>query len=267
MLGIKFTAYGWTNSTAILSDAAESIVHIMAVLFAAYSLRLSAKPADSQHPYGHAKVSFFSAGVEGTLILVAAGVIIFTAVMDWLSGLELRNLDLGVALTAAAALINAGLGWYLIRVGRRRRSIILEANGYHVLTDCWTSIGVIAGLALAWSTGWLILDPICAILVALNIIYSGVRLIQRSIGGLMDEADPVIHKKINDLLEEFKSRRLHIAIVVDEYGGMDGIVTMEDIIETLLGFEIIDEKDTVYDMQQLAKERRNVLDVRDNSSI
>lgn len=201
MLALKFGAYLWTGSSAILSDATESIVHIIAVLFAAYSLWLSTKPADEQHPYGHAKISFFSAGAEGGLILVAAIAIIFTAINDWISGLSLRNLDTGVALTALAAALNAGLGWYLIRVGKRRKSIILEANGHHVLTDSWTSVGVVVGLLLARITGWLFLDPVCAILVALNIIFSGTSLIKRSVRGLMDVADPDIQKKIIALLD------------------------------------------------------------------
>ncbi len=201
MLVIKFGAYLWTGSSAILSDATESIVHIIAVLFAAYSLWLSTKPADDQHPYGHAKISFFSAGAEGALILIAAVAIIFTAINDWISGLSLRNLDTGVALTALAAALNAALGWYLIKVGKRRQSIILEANGHHVLTDSWTSVGVVIGLLLARITGWLFLDPICAILVALNIIYSGASLLKRSVAGLMDVADPDIQKKIINLLD------------------------------------------------------------------
>lgn len=201
MLVIKFTGFAWTGSTAILSDAAESVVHIMAVLFAAYSLWVSLKPADAQHPYGHAKISFFSAGAEGALIMIAAVYIIYTAIHDWIMGLSLRNLDLGVALTAFAALINAALGWYLVRIGRQKKSLILEANGRHVLTDSWTSAGVVVGLLLAWMTGWLFLDPVCAILVALNIIYSGFRLLQRSVGGLMDEADPAIQTQLTGVLE------------------------------------------------------------------
>jgi len=201
MLVLKFAAYFWTNSSAILSDAAESIVHIIAVLFAAYSLWLSSKPADEQHPYGHAKISFFSAGVEGTLIFIAAIVIIYTAIAQWVEGLALRNLDVGVAMTALAASINAGLGWYLVKVGRRRNSIILEANGKHVLTDSWTSFGVVAGLFLAWITGWLFLDPVCAMLVAINIMFSGGNLIARSVSGLMDKAEPEMQKKITDILD------------------------------------------------------------------
>lgn len=202
MLLIKFTAFAWTNSTAILSDAAESIVHIFAVLFAAYSLWLSLKPADAQHPYGHAKISFFSAGVEGALILIAAVFIIYTAVTDWMGGLSVHDLDIGVAMTSLAAILNAGLGWYLIQVGRRKKSLIVEANGQHVMTDSWTSGGVVIGLLLARFTGWLEFDPICAILIALNIMYSGFRLLQRSIGGLMDEADPSIQRKIKKLLDK-----------------------------------------------------------------
>lgn len=207
MLIIKFSAYFLTGSSAILSDAAESIVHIIAVLFAAYSLWLASKPADAQHPYGHAKIGFFSAGAEGTLILIAAAVIIYSSIMDWIGGLSLRNLDIGVALTAFAALINAGLGWYLIRIGRKRGSIILEANGLHVMTDCWTSVGVVAGLLLAWATGWLFLDPFCAIAVALNIIYSGSHLLKRSVGGLMDSADPDIQEKITARLDHACAER------------------------------------------------------------
>jgi len=206
MLVIKFAAYALTGSAAILSDAAESIVHIIAVLFAAYSLWLSLKPADAQHPYGHAKISFFSAGAEGALILIAAGYILYTAISDWIGGLALRNLDIGVALTALAAAINAGLGWYLVRVGRRRKSLVLEANGLHVLTDSWTSAGVVIGLLLAWSTGWLLFDPVCAILVALNIVYSGLRLIRRSVGGLMDAADPGVQQRVTALLDEACAR-------------------------------------------------------------
>jgi len=200
MLVIKFFAYAWTGSSAILSDAAESIVHIFAVLFAAYSLWLAQKPADEQHPYGHAKISFISAGAEGSLILIAAIVIIFTAINDWISGLEVRNLDVGIGMTAVAALINAALGWYLVHMGRKKGSIILEANGQHVLTDSWTSAGVVIGLLLAMATGWLFLDPVCAILVALNIIYSGFRLMKRSVGGLMDEANPDIQQLLLNIL-------------------------------------------------------------------
>ncbi len=210
MLAIKFGAYLHTGSMAILGDAAESVVHVMAVLFAAYSLWLSSKPADAQHPYGHAKISFFSAGAEGALIVVAAVYIAYAAISEWQSGLSLRNPGIGAALTALAALINAWLGVYLMRVGRRRRSLILEANGRHVLTDSWTSFGVVAGLLLAWGTGWMVLDPLCAILVAVHIMYSGFQLLRRSVGGLMDQADPAVQQQLTEVLDQ-ECQRLGIS--------------------------------------------------------
>lgn len=206
MLLIKVSAYLLTGSSAILSDAAESIVHVLAVFFAAYSLRLLYKPPDADHPYGHAKVSFFSAGFEGAMIISAAIFIIYDAVHKWLSGLELQNLGAGTALTALAALINGGLGAYLLWIGRRRNSIIVEANGRHVLTDCWTSIGVLVGLGLTLLTGKLYWDPLFAIFVALNILVSGFGMMRRSVGGLMDTADPVVHQKLEELLHEHTDR-------------------------------------------------------------
>ena len=201
MLAIKVSAYALTGSAAILSDAAESVVHVAAVSFAFYSLRLSGKPADEDHLYGHAKISFFSAGFEGAMILLAALYIVYEALSGWLGGLELQNLGLGTGLTAAAMLINALLGTYLIRTGRRRGSIILVANGKHVLTDSWTSLGVIVGLSLALATGWLPWDPLAALVVATNIGVSGVGLIRQSVGGLMDVADARVRTTILETLE------------------------------------------------------------------
>jgi cation diffusion facilitator family transporter len=190
MLVGKVSAYLLTGSAAILSDALESIIHVLAVAFAAFSLHLAAKPADRRFPYGYERIAFFSAGFEGALIVLAAVAIIWTATDKWLHGLEIERLGTGVLLVVAAGLVNGALGWYLILTGRRTRSIILEANGRHVLTDCWTSLGVVGGLCLVLVTGWLPFDPIVAIAVALNIIWSGAQLMYRSVGGLMDYADP-----------------------------------------------------------------------------
>jgi cation diffusion facilitator family transporter len=190
MLVGKVSAYLLTGSAAILSDALESVIHVLAVAFAAFSLYLGAKPADRRFPYGYERIAFFSAGFEGALIVLAAVSIIWTAVYKWLHGLEIEHLGTGVLLVVAAGLVNGALGWYLILTGRRTRSIILEANGRHVLTDCWTSLGVVGGLCLVLVTGWLPFDPIVAIAVALNIIWSGAQLMYRSVGGLMDYADP-----------------------------------------------------------------------------
>jgi cation diffusion facilitator family transporter len=186
----KTTAYFITGSAAILSDAAESVIHVIAVAFAAFSLRLSTRPADHRFLYGYERITFFSAGFEGAMIILAAGYIIYAAILKWIRGLEIQNLGLGTLFVLAAALINAALGWYLIRTGRRNHSLILEANGKHVLTDSWTSFGVVGGLCLVLLTGWMPLDPLVAIAVALNILWSGGHLVWRSAQGLMDYADP-----------------------------------------------------------------------------
>ncbi len=202
MLLIKSSAYAMTGSSAILSDAAESVVHVVAVAFAAYSLRLASKPASDGHRYGFSKISFISAGFEGGMIVIAALFILYEAISDWITGIEIQNLDRGLLLTLLALVVNGSLGVYLIWVGKQRNSIILEANGKHVLTDAWTSLGVLVGVALTWLTGWLPLDPICAILVASHILYSGFGLMKRSISGLLDVADPQISDTINGVLEE-----------------------------------------------------------------
>ena len=201
MLASKIAAYWVTGSVAILSDAAESVVHIVAVSFAAYSLWLSLKPPDRSHLYGHDKISFFSAGFEGAMIVMAAFYIIYVSVQKWIEGLKLEHLGLGTGLIVLASLINGGLGFFLIAIGKKHRSLILEANGRHVLTDCWTSIGVVVGLTLAMFTGWLEFDPLVAILVALNILWSGGHLIRRSIGGLMDEVDPAVEAQLKKQLD------------------------------------------------------------------
>ncbi len=201
MLFMKIYAYLITGSSAILSDAVESVVHILAVSFAAFSLRLSMKPPDKDHMYGHDRISFFSAGFEGAMIIFAALLIIYEAAHKWLTGLEIQNLGSGTFLTACATIINGGLGWYLVRTGRRYNSILLEANGKHVLTDSWTSLGVIIGLVLTLFTGWLPFDPLLAIIVALNILWTGSKLMRRSIGGLMDKSDPQIDATLRSTLD------------------------------------------------------------------
>ncbi len=201
MLIMKMYAYLITGSAAILSDAAESVVHILAVSFAAYSLRLSLKPADDKHMYGHDRISFFSAGFEGAMIILAAVYIIYASIDKWIHGLSIQNLDTGTIFIVAATAINGALGWYLVRKGKKYGSIVLEANGKHVLTDSWTSLGVIIGLVLTMITHWLPFDPILAIIVALNILWTGFDLIRRSIGGLMDESDPKVNAVIRSVLD------------------------------------------------------------------
>lgn len=202
MLAGKTYAYRITGSAAILSDAAESVVHVFAVSFAAFSLWLSQRPADESHPYGHDKIGFFSAGIEGALIVLAAGYIIYAAVDKWLAGLSLHNLSTGTFYVAGAALVNGILGGYLIWKGKSTGSLILIANGRHVFTDVWTSAGVVGGLILTIVTGWLPFDPIVAILAATNIVWSGGHLIRQSVGGLMDEGDKELESSISKALDE-----------------------------------------------------------------
>jgi cation diffusion facilitator family transporter len=201
MLVGKVTAYVVTGSTAILSDAAESVVHVIAVGFAAYALWLSARPANQRFLYGYERITFFSAGFEGAMIIVAAIAILYAAIHKWITGLELGNLGKGSMFVLAAAFVNAGLGGYLIRTGRRNHSLILEANGKHVLTDSWTSFGVVAGLGLVMLTGWKPFDPICAIIIGINILWSGGMLVWRSARGLLDYSDPSIGRDLGQKLD------------------------------------------------------------------
>ncbi len=201
MLIGKTTAYWLTASTAILSDAAESIIHIIGVGFAAAALRLAARPATDRYLYGYERVSFFSAGFEGGLIAFAGVGILVEAGRQLIHGTEIRRLGVGTLIILAASVINLILGWYLVRVGRREHSIILEANGSHVLSDSWTSFGVLAGLALVMLTGWKPFDPICAALVALNLLWSGGNLVRRSIRGLLDWADPGVARELDEILQ------------------------------------------------------------------
>jgi len=190
MLVGKLTACFLTHSSAVLSDAAESVVHVIAVAFAAFSLHLSAKPAAPHFLYGYERITFFSAAFEGAMIILAAIGILIAAVDRWLVGLRLENLGIGSLLILVAGLLNASLGYYLLRVGRQTRSLILEADGKHVLTDSWTSFGVVGGLGLVMLTHWKPIDPLVAIAVAINILWSGGHLVWRSAVGLLDHADP-----------------------------------------------------------------------------
>jgi cation diffusion facilitator family transporter len=201
MLIGKLAAYFMTHSAAIFSDAAESVIHVIAVGFATFSLRLSAKPASGHFLYGYERITFFSAGFEGALIVVAAIAILCESIYEWAAGLQLQRLGYGVVLILIAGILNAGLGYYLIRTGRRLNSLILEADGKHVLTDSWTSFGVVGGLGLVMLTHWKPLDPIVAIVVAVNILWSGSRLVWQSAVGLLDYSDPEAGRRIRERLD------------------------------------------------------------------
>ena len=201
MLIGKTTVYFMTHSAAIFSDAAESVVHVIAVGFATFSLRLSTRSASPQFLYGYERITFFSAGFEGAMIVVAAIAILYESIRNWIAGLQLEHLGAAALLILIAGFVNAGLGYYLVRTGRRTNSLILAADGKHVLTDSWTSFGVVAGLGLVLLTHWKPFDPLVAISVALNILWSGGRLVWHSAVGLMDYSDPKAGRKIRDKLD------------------------------------------------------------------
>ena len=199
---IKITAWFFSGSIAVLGDAAESVVHLFAILFAAYSLGLSQKNPDRTHPYGFAKISFFSSGLEGGLIIIAGVVTIAAAIIKLIFHESVKSLEIGTVLIALAALINFFLGYYLVRLGKKQHSIIVESNGRHTLADSYTSIAVVMGLLLYSYTGLSWIDPIFGILIAAYIIFTGVGLCQRAFDGLMDKADPVITKQLTEVLSE-----------------------------------------------------------------
>jgi len=201
LLTVKVSASILTGSSAIYSDALESVVHLFAVLFAAWALRISQRPADATHHFGHDKVQYLSSGFEGAMIAVAAVMILHEAGKQFVFGVDIDRVGLGIALTATAAGINLVLGLALLRVGKSSGSPLLRANGYHVLTDVWTSVAVLIALLLIKLTGWLWWDPIAAIIAAINILFTGVRLIRQSLAGLLDEADPVKERELLAVLE------------------------------------------------------------------
>ena len=189
-LALKSAAYFLTSSVGLLSDAVESLVNVVASVTAYLSLRYAARPVDESHTYGHEKIEFFSSGLEGVLIIVAAGSIAWYAVQRMIVPQALQPLGLGLTISLIASVINGVVAVVLLRAGRRYGSIVLEADGRHLLTDVWTSVAVLAGLSLVWLTGVPWLDPLIALIVAANILWTGFDLIRRSFNGLMDHALP-----------------------------------------------------------------------------
>ncbi|ETN88668.1 cation diffusion facilitator family transporter [Thermus sp. NMX2.A1] len=187
VLGLKALAYLLTGSVALLSDALESTVNVAAALLALFAIRFAQRPPDETHPFGHSKAEYFSAVLEGVLVVLAALLIAKESIPRFLHPRPLGDLGPGLLVSLLASLINGLLAWHLLRQGRRLRSPALTADGYHVLSDVLTSVGVLAGVSLAWATGLWVLDPLLALLVAGNILLMGFRLVRQSVGGLMDE--------------------------------------------------------------------------------
>ncbi len=202
MLVGKGAAVALTGSAAILSDALESVVHLAATAMAGFSLWYAAQPADADHPYGHGKIAYFSSGVEGALILLAAVAIVWTAVLDLIRGPEVQQIGAGLLITGGLALVNLALGLTLVRVGRRTHSLVLVANGHHVLTDMWTSLGVVVGIGLVWWTGAVWLDPVVALVLGVNIVWTSGGLMRQAYSGLMETADPHETQRVLQVLDD-----------------------------------------------------------------
>ncbi len=204
-IALKATAYFITGSVGLLSDAVESLVNLVGGVMALAMLKIAERPADEDHAYGHSKAEYFSSGVEGGLILVAAVSIAIAAVLRLISPKPLEEVGAGLVVSAVAAVINLIVALLLLRVGRQHKSITLEANGHHLLTDVWTSVGVIGGVTLVVFTEWLWLDPVVALLVAANIVWTGAGIVRRSIGGLMDVAlSPEDMSEVRKVLQTYE---------------------------------------------------------------
>jgi len=198
-----------TSSVGLLSDALESFVNLAAAMFTLYALALAARPPDEEHAYGYSKAEYFASGFEGTLILVAAGLIAVAATERLLHPRPLEHVGAGLAVNAAAAIVNLVVARILLAAGRAHRSIALEADARHLFTDVWTSAGVIAGVAAVGATGWLWLDPVLALGVAANILWSGLKLMRRSALGLLDRALPEPDRRaIDAVLDGYRAQGL-----------------------------------------------------------
>ena len=206
MLLVKLFAYYMTNSVSVLTDALESIVNVVAGFFGLYSLQLSSKPKDVEHPYGHGKIEFISAAVEGVMVSVAAVFILFESVKNIITPVPLQQLDTGILLIAGVGVINLLLGLWCTRTGKKNNSLALQASGKHLLSDTYTTAGIVAGLVLLFLTGIPWLDSAVAILFGCIIFYTGFRIVRASVAGIMDERDNELLRKMIVALDSERSK-------------------------------------------------------------
>ena len=226
-IALKTMAWWVTGSVGLLSDAMESFVNLASAIFALVMVTIAAQPPDAEHPYGHHKAEYFSSGFEGVLIIGAAAGIIWAASGRIFAPQPLTQLDWGLGLSLVSSALNGLLAWVMHRAAVQHRSIALEADARHLVTDVWTSAGVVVGLGLAWATGWLWLDAVVAIGVALNILREGVSLIRRSSQGLMDEAlEPQVLAQIQEVLQGFAHHTIRFDHVTTRQAGQRRFVDM-----------------------------------------
>jgi cation diffusion facilitator family transporter len=228
---LKGWAWWLTGSVGLLSDALESFVNLAGAMMALAMLSLAAMPADDSHAHGHGKAEYFSSAFEGFLILVAAVGIAYAAIERLLNPQPLEAVGIGLAVSVVASIINLATSRILMDVGRKYRSITLEADARHLLTDVWTSAGVIAGVGLVWITGWLWLDPVIAILVAMNIVWTGWQLLQRSAAGLMDVSIPEEElKAIESVLNGYRQQGLEFHALRTRQAGSRAFISLHVLV-------------------------------------
>lgn len=228
---LKGIAWWMTGSVGLLSDALESFVNLAGALMALAMISLAEMPEDQEHAYGHGKAEYFSSAFEGFLILLAAASIGYAAVGRFLHPRALESVGIGLAVSVVASLINLATARILLKVGRGQNSITLEADAHHLLTDVWTSAGVLAAVAMVWVTGWLWLDPAIALVVAANIVLTGWRLLRRSASGFMDEAIPTEQiRAIEGVLEQYRQQGLEFHALRTRQAGMRSFVTLHVLV-------------------------------------
>ncbi|HNA29809.1 MAG TPA: cation diffusion facilitator family transporter [Thiobacillaceae bacterium] len=228
---LKGVAWWMTGSVGLLSDALESFVNLAAAIMALAMLSVAAEPEDENHPHGHGKAEYFASAFEGFLILVAAASIAYAAVDRLLHPQGLEAVGVGLAVSVVASLINLVVARTLMKVGKEQNSITLEADAHHLLTDVWTSAGVIVGVSLVWATGWLWLDPAIALLVATNIVWTGWQLLQRSASGLMDVALPSEQiEAIEKVLAAYRARGLEFHALRTRQAGARAFATLHVLV-------------------------------------
>jgi len=228
---LKGWAWWLTGSVGLLSDALESFVNLAGAMMALAMLTLAAAPADASHPHGHGKAEYFSSAFEGFLILVAALAIAYAAIDRLLNPRPLEAVGIGLAVSVVASVINLVTSQILMDVGRKYKSISLEADAHHLMTDVWTSVGVIAGVALVWLTGWLWLDPAIALLVAINIVWTGWKLLHRSTAGLMDVSLPADElRAIEGVLERYRQQGFDFHALRTRQAGARAFVSLHVLV-------------------------------------
>jgi len=226
-IALKTLAWWLTDSVSLLSDALESLVNLAGAIFALAMVTVAAQPPDADHPYGHHKAEYFSSGFEGVLITVAALAIIWAAAHRLSDPQPIEQVGLGLALSVLSSALNGGLAWAMLRKAREMRSMALEADARHLVTDVWTSAGVVVGILAVVGTGWLWLDPVIAIAVALNILREGVALVMRSADGLMDRAlEPEVRAEIERTLDVFRHQAIRFDHVTTRRAGQRRFVDL-----------------------------------------